>query len=297
MQTKRAGMSFITPYLYVLPCILLLGVFVYVPLVTNFYYSTLSFSAFSPEKVFVGLQNYKEMFADPIIRTALVNNIWYCVISVIFQVGLSLGIAAVLEDKVLRRVSTLLRTMYFLPVLISMTVVALLFSFVYHPKIGLINAGLKMIGLGSLTHAWTGSTDTAIFSAIAMSQWHSMGYTMMLYIVAIQGIPTDLYEAAEIDGAGRLRRFIHVTLPQVREMAFVMMVTTVTGAFMVFNDVYILTGGGPGNSSTTLAVYMYKNGFALDRMGYASTISVLMLFICMILALIQNNAFRTGKGD
>lgn len=290
-------MSFITPYLYVLPCILLLGVFVYVPLVTNFYYSTLSFSAFSPEKVFVGLQNYKEMFADPIIRTALVNNIWYCVISVIFQVGLSLGIAAVLEDKVLRRVSTLLRTMYFLPVLISMTVVALLFSFVYHPKIGLINAGLKMIGLGSLTHAWTGSTDTAIFSAIAMSQWHSMGYTMMLYIVAIQGIPSDLYEAAEIDGAGRLRRFIHVTLPQVREMAFVMMVTTVTGAFMVFNDVYILTGGGPGNSSTTLAVYMYKNGFALDRMGYASTISVLMLIICMILALIQNNAFRTGKGD
>ena len=290
-------MSFITPYLYVLPCILLLGVFVYVPLVTNFYYSTLSFSAFSPEKVFVGLQNYKEMFADPIIRTALVNNIWYCVISVIFQVGLSLGIAAVLEDKVLRRVSTLLRTMYFLPVLISMTVVALLFSFVYHPKIGLINAGLKMIGLGSLTHAWTGSTDTAIFSAIAMSQWHSMGYTMMLYIVAIQGIPTDLYEAAEIDGAGRLRRFIHVTLPQVREMAFVMMVTTVTGAFMVFNDVYILTGGGPGNSSTTLAVYMYKNGFALDKMGYASTISVLMLIICMILALIQNNAFRSGKGD
>lgn len=297
MQTKRAGMSFITPYLYVLPCILLLGVFVYIPLVANFYYSTLSFSAFSPEKTFVGLQNYKEMFADPIIRTALVNNVWYCVISVIFQVGLSLGIAAVLEDKVLRRVSTLLRTMYFLPVLISMTVVALLFSFVYHPKIGLINAGLELIGLDSLTHAWTGSTDTAIFAAIAMSQWHSMGYTMMLYIVAIQGIPTDLYEAAEIDGAGRLRRFIHVTLPQVREMAFVMMVTTVTGAFMVFNDVYILTGGGPGNSSTTLAVYMYKNGFALDKMGYASTLSVLMLIICMILALIQNSAFRSGKGD
>ena len=107
MQTKRAGMSFITPYLYVLPCILLLGVFVYIPLVANFYYSTLSFSAFSPEKTFVGLQNYKEMLADPIIRTALVNNVWYCVISVIFQVGLSLGIAAVLEDKVLRRVSTL----------------------------------------------------------------------------------------------------------------------------------------------------------------------------------------------
>ena len=192
-QTRSAGMNRATPYLYVIPCILLLGIFVYIPLVVNFFYSTQSFSAFSPTKTFVGLTNYKEMLADPVIRTAIVNNIWYCVISVIFQVGLSLCIAAVLEDKLLRHVSTMLRTMYFLPVLISMTVVALLFSFVYHPKIGLINAGLKMIGLGNLAHAWTGATDTAIFSAIAMSQWHSMGYTMMLFIVAIQGIPEDLY--------------------------------------------------------------------------------------------------------
>ena len=188
-QTRSAGMNRATPYLYVIPCILLLGIFVYIPLVANFFYSTQTFSAFSPTKTFVGLTNYKEMLADPVIRTAIVNNIWYCVISVIFQVGLSLCIAAVLEDKLLRHVSTMLRTMYFLPVLISMTVVALLFSFVYHPKIGLINAGLKMIGLGNLAHAWTGATDTAIFSAIAMSQWHSMGYTMMLFIVAIQGIP------------------------------------------------------------------------------------------------------------
>ena len=275
-QTRSAGMNRATPYLYVIPCILLLGIFVYIPLVVNFFYSTQTFSAFSPTKTFVGLTNYKEMLADPVIRTAIVNNIWYCVISVIFQVGLSLCIAAVLEDKLLRHV---------------------LFSFVYHPKIGLINAGLKMIGLGNLAHAWTGATDTAIFSAIAMSQWHSMGYTMMLFIVAIQGIPEDLYEAAEIDGAGRLRRFINVTLPQVKEMTFVMCVTTVTGAFLVFNDVYILTGGGPGNASTTLAVYMYKNGFALDKMGYASTIAVGMLIISMILALIQNRAFGSGKED
>lgn len=297
MQSKRAGMSWLTPYLYLIPVIAMLGIFVYVPVVTNLGYSLLDFSAFSPTKEFVGLQNFATLFTDPVIRTAIVNNIWYCVISVIFQCGLSLGVAAVLEDRLLRRVSTVLRTMYFLPVLISMTVVALLFSFVYHPKIGLINTGLKIIGLGHLTHAWIGSTDTAIFAAIAMSQWHSMGYTMMLYIVAIQGIPDDLYEAAEIDGAGRLRRFMHVTIPQVREMAFVTVVTTITGAFLVFNDVYILTSGGPGNASTTLAVYMYKNAFQLDKMGYASAISVFMLIICLILAAIQNGVFRTGKGD
>lgn len=297
MQTKRAGMNWFVPYLYVLPALLTLGIFVYIPVVTNFYYATLDFSAFSPTKQFVGLANFAKMLNDEVVRIAIVNNLWYCVISLIFQCGLSLCIAAVLEDKLLRRISTTFRTMYFLPVLISVTVVAFLFNYIYHSKVGLLNTGLKIIGMGDLKHAWIASTDTSIFAAIAMSQWHSMGYTMMLYIVAIQGIPGDLYEAAEIDGAGRLRKFIHVTLPQVREMAFVTCVTTVTGAFLVFNDVYVLTGGGPGYSSTTLAVYMYQNGFKLDKMGYASALSVFMLVICLILAYIQNNAFRTGKGD
>ena len=296
-QTRSAGMNRATPYLYVIPCILLLGIFVYIPLVVNFFYSTQTFSAFSPTKTFVGLTNYKEMLADPVIRTAIVNNIWYCVISVIFQVGLSLCIAAVLEDKLLRHVSTMLRTMYFLPVLISMTVVALLFSFVYHPKIGLINAGLKMIGLGNLAHAWFFTDPTwARVTVIIVDLWIGIPYTMLIVSGILMNIPEDLYEAAEIDGAGRLRRFINVTLPQVKEMTFVMCVTTVTGAFLVFNDVYILTGG-PGNASTTLAVYMYKNGFALDKMGYASTIAVGMLIISMILALIQNRAFGSGKED
>ena len=289
-------MNKMTPYVYVLPCILLLGIFVYIPLVANFYYSAFSFSALSPTKKFVGLPNYQTLFSDPVIGTALTNNIWYCLISVAIQVLLALVIAALLEDKLLSKVSTVLRTTYFLPVLISMTVVALLFSFVYQPKIGLINAALKFFGIKN-PPAWTGDPKTAIFSAIIMSQWHSTVYTTMLFIVAIQGISTDLYEAAEIDGAGRLQRFLHITVPQVREMMFVTMVTTVTGAFLVFNDVYILTQGGPGNASTTLAVYMYRNAFNLDKMGYASTIAVMMLIICLVLALIQNGAFRSGKGD
>ena len=296
MQSQRAGTRKWTPYLYVLPCILLLGVFVYIPLVANFYYSTFSFSALSPTKEFIGLQNYQTLFGDAVIGTAVVNNIWYCVISVAVQVFLALVIAALLEDKLLSKVSTVLRTTYFLPVLISMTVVALLFSFVYHPKIGLINAALKAFGVKK-PPAWTGDPQTAIFSAIIMSQWHSTGYTTMLFVVAIQGISDDLYEAAEIDGANRLQRFIYVTVPQVREMMFVTMVTTITGAFLVFNDVYILTQGGPGNASTTLAVYMYRNAFNLDKMGYASTIAVMMLIICLILALIQNKGFRSGKED
>ena len=296
MQSRRAGMNTMTPYLYVFPCVLLLGVFVYIPLVANFYYSAFSFSALSPTKTFVGLQNFKTLFSDQVIMTAIVNNIWYCLISVAIQVLLALIIAALLEDKLFSKISTVFRTAYFLPVLISMTVVALLFNFLYDSRIGLINAALKFLGMKN-PPAWTGDPKTAIFSAIIMSQWHSTGYTTMLFIVAIQGISEDLYEAAEIDGANRLQRFWHITVPQVREMMFVTMVTTVTGAFLVFNDVYILTQGGPGNASTTLAVYMYRNAFNLDKMGYASTIAIVMLIICMILAIIQNTAFRSGKGD
>ena len=124
-----------------------------------------------------------------------------------------------------------------------------------------------------------------------------MGYTMMLYIVAIQKIPGELYEAAEIDGASRIQRFTTVTLPQIKEMLFVTLVSTTSGAFLVFNDVYILTRGGPGNSSTTLSVYMYDMAFTQDRMGYASTLSILMLLICLVLALVQMKGLNTGEVD
>ena len=159
---------------------------------------------------------------------------------------------------------------------------------------GVVNTILTMLGFESIN--FLADKNWALFIICLLRVWQ-FGSAMVLFLAALKGVPEDLYEAAEIDGAGRLRRFINVTLPQVKEMTFVMCVTTVTGAFLVFNDVYILTGGGPGNASTTLAVYMYKNGFALDKMGYASTIAVGMLIISMILALIQNRAFGSGKED
>lgn len=285
----------LTPYLYVLPLVLLMGMFVYIPMLQNFYYLFFRFSAFSKEQAFIGAENLNTLFGDPVIWTALKNNIWYCVYSVLFQVFLSLVCASLLEDRLFRRVATPFRTMYFLPVLISTTVIAMLFTQIYAPK-GILNGLINLMG-GKSRVGWLGRTETAIFCTIAMSQWHSMGYTMMLFVVAIQKIPEELYEAAEIDGATRVQRFITVTLPQVREMIFVTMVTTVSGAFLVFNDVYILTKGGPGNASVTLSVYMYNMAFTQDRMGYASTIAILMLLICLFLAVLQKKGLRSGEVD
>lgn len=289
----RPGM--VVPYMYVLPLVLLMGTFVYVPMLQNFYYMFHKFSAFSPTQTYIGFENISSLIKDPVVWTALKNNLWYCIISVAFQVFLSMVCAAILEDSLMRRFATPLRTMYFLPVLISMTVVGMLFTQIYAPR-GLLNGLINLLG-GNSKAGWLGRSSTAIFCAIFMSQWHSMGYTMMLYIVAIQKIPGELYEAAEIDGASRIQRFTTVTLPQIKEMLFVTLVSTTSGAFLVFNDVYILTRGGPGNSSTTLSVYMYDMAFTQDRMGYASTLSILMLLICLVLALVQMKGLNTGEVD
>jgi len=287
----------IAPFIFLLPSIIFLLIFVFIPLIQNFYNSFFSFSVFSPEKINVGLENFKTLLSDKTISVALGNNIKYAVISVIFQVGFGLVLSAILEDAIFRRISPFFRITFFMPVMISISVIALLFGFIYNPQMGLLNSFLELVGLDNLAKAWLGNSNTAIYAVIAMSQWQSIGYVMMLFVVSIQKIPKELYEAAEIDGAGKIRRFFSITVPQVREALFVNTLITITGSMLVFNEPYILTNGGPGNSSMTLSVYMYQMGFFKDRMGYASTIAITIFLLTAIFALIQIRISRTGKED
>lgn len=286
------------PLVFLLPSLIFLVIFVFIPLAQNFYNSFFDFSVFSPAKEFVGWENYMNLLGDKTVRVALANNARYAVISVIFQVGLALVLAAILEDRVVRRIAPFVRVTYFMPVMISISVIALLFSFVYNPQMGLLNSFLELVGLAEFAKPWLGNPNTAIYAVIAMSQWQSVGYIMMLFIVAIQKIPKDLYEAAEIDGAGKIRRFFSITVPQVKESIFVLSLITITGSMLVFNEPYILTkGGGPGVSSITMAVHMYQMGFLKDRMGYASTLAALIFLITAVLAIIQIRLSRTGKDE
>lgn len=288
----------IMPLVFVLPSLIFLVIFVFIPLVQNFYNSFFNFSVFSQSKEFVGWDNYGILLGDKTVRVAILNNVKYAIISVIFQVVLALILAAILEDRVVRKIAPFIRVTYFMPVMISISVIALLFSFIYNPQIGLLNSFLELIGLENLQKPWLGNPKTAIYAVIAMSQWQSIGYIMMLFIVAIQKIPKDLYEAAEIDGAGKIRRFISITVPQVRETIFVNTLITITGSMLVFSEPYILTkGGGPGISSITMAVHMYQMGFFKDKMGYASTLAVLIFLITAILAIIQIKLSKTGKDE
>ncbi|WP_121661889.1 carbohydrate ABC transporter permease [Metabacillus litoralis] len=294
MKIKRVK---ITPILFMLPTVLFLGLFIYIPLIQNFYNSFFEFSVFSQTKEFVGLSKFKQLFADGVALTALNNNVKYAIISVILQVFFALVLAAILEDKFFRRFAQVFRVIYFMPVMISISVIALLFGFVYNPQIGLLNSFLELIGLEQFAKPWLGNSTTAIYSVIAMSQWQSIGLITMLFIVSIQKIPKDLYEAAEIDGAGKIRRFFSVTVPQVKEATFVNLLVTVTGSILVFNEPYILTNGGPGNSSMTLAIHMYQTGFVKDDMGYASTLASLIFLLSAVFALIQIKVSKTGKEE
>ncbi|AST91116.1 ABC transporter permease [Sutcliffiella cohnii] len=283
--------------LFLLPSVVILATFVFIPLIQNFYYSLYDFSVFSQTKTWVGLDNFKVLLSDKVVQTALANNFKYAIISVFFQVAIALVLAYILEDKIFRRVAPFFRVVYFMPVMISISVIALLFGFIYNPQMGLLNSFLDLIGLGEYGKPWLGNSTSAIYAVIAMSQWQSIGFIMVIFIVAIQKIPKELYEAAEMDGAGKVRRFFSVTVPQVREAIFVNTLITITGSMLVFNEPYILTNGGPGFSSITMAVHMYQEGFVKDNMGYASTLAIVIFILTAILALIQIRLSGTGKDE
>jgi raffinose/stachyose/melibiose transport system permease protein len=282
---------------WVLPAVVLLLVFVYYPVVENVRLSFFSWDAFSPDPEFVGLENYRTAADDPVFWRALVNNTAYAVVSLAFQVGGSLVLAAVLEEFVGRRLRGVLRTIYFVPAAMSITVVGILFSFLYNPQFGLVNRALAAVGLDGLQAAWLGQESTAIWSVIAMSQWQSIGYSAVLFVVAMQRIPREYYEAARIDGAGRIRSFTTITVPMVREMTTLLVILTMSGAFLVFNEVMVMTAGGPNNSSQVLGTWLYRQAFFQDDMGYAATVATVIFVVTFAIAAVQITVTRRRRFD
>ena len=281
-------------WLFVLPALVLVTVFVYYPVVENFRLSLFDWNAFSTHERFVGLDNYATLADDPIFWHALGNNIAYAIVSVVFQVGFGLILAAILEEWVVPRFRGFLRTVFFIPVTISLTVTGLLFQFLYHPTFGLLNQLLNALGHPELAHSWLGESATAIWAIIAMSQWQSVGYVMVLFIVAMQKIPRDLYEAAYMDGATKVQAFFKVTIPLLNEMTTLLLILTVSGAFLVFNEVKVMTDGGPVNSSQVLATWLYRSAFQNDQMGYAAAIATVIFGLTVIAGIAQLQRAR-GK--
>lgn len=281
--------------LYILPAILLILSFVFLPIVLNLYYSLFRWSTFQVGRVFVGFEYYFRLFKDPVFYIALKNNSLYAIISLIFQVGGGLIIAAILEDKVIRKFQPIFRTIFFIPSVISIAVVGLLWQLLYNPDIGLVNGLLNAIGQNEWARAWLGDSKTAIYAVVAVSQWQYTGYMAMLFLIAMQKIPNEYYEAGMIDGANRIQTFFNITIPQIKEMILVGTMITVIGAFKVFDEVYVMTFGGPGRSTEVLGTMLYRSAFRNDEMGLASTIGTVIFVITLSLSLLQMKLAKSGQ--
>ena len=291
MRTKKT-----TPYLYMLPGCAMVLVFVYIPVIANCVYSFFRLSSYSAGMKFVGLDNYIRFFHHESLGIMLRNNLLYCVISLIVQVGFGTVIALLLESKLASsRFRNAFRNIYYIPALISLTAVGLMFTFIYEPNLGLLNSAFKALGLTSMTQSWLGDSKIAIYCIIAMSQWQYTGYITLLMVVAFQNVSPDYIEAASIDGAGPVRRAISVVLPLAKEQLLVCSIITVIGAFKLFTEVYSTTAGGPGNSTQVLGLFLYQNAFLHDDLGMAAVTGVFIFVITMVLSVIQLKVTKSGE--
>ena len=236
------------------------------------------------ENRWLGLENYQYMFHDHLFIQALGNTLKLMAVVPVVTLAVSLILAGTLDQTRIRE-KGVYRTIYFFPSIISMTVIAIVWSFVFHPNMGLLNNILEKLSLGSLTHAWLGEQKTALWCVAVTLVWQAAGYYMIMYIAAMGGIPGELYEAATLDGAGPIRRFISVTLPLLKDIVGITYILSLSGTInLSFVLVTIMTGGGPNGTSSVLLQYMYEQGFRNGNFGYAMAITVFTLSISILLS-------------
>lgn len=286
--------------IFLLPAVLMVALLIFLPVILNVYYSFFKWTAYSKSMQFVGLKYYAKMFSDSRMWHAVLNNVKYAVVSLVFQVGLSLIIAHLLNTFANRRFAAATRVIIFIPAVVSLTAIGLLWVIAYSPSIGFVNPILEKIGLGFITNDWLGNSKTAMWAVIMVSQWQYVGEMVMLYTVGLQSVPRDLYEAAAIDGANGFQTFFKITLPMIKSTILMNTTITIIGAFMVFDEVYVMTSGGPGNATEVLATLMYETGFRKDNMGYASAMGVLLFVITFVFSFIELRLYNvkdTMKGE
>ena len=269
-------------YLFLLPNLLLFALFTVYPVFASFFYSLNKWTLHSPMQ-FLGLANYRALIDDPIFLKVLGNTLYYTAGIIPFQTALGLLIALGLNQRI--RFMTGYRALYFVPVVTSMVAVSIVWQWMYQPQYGVINSLLRIVGIEGPN--WLFSKGWAMPSVIAMSIWKNVGYSVVLYLAALQSVPESFYESAMIDGANSWDKFWHITLPIISPTTFFIIVLSVIGSFQAFDQIYVLTQGGPARATSVIVHYLYENGFQWFNMGYAAAIAYVLFALLFILTIIQ----------
>jgi multiple sugar transport system permease protein len=277
--------------LFIAPAVIGLLAFYFWPLVRGIWLSFTSWDLLSPER-FIGLDNYRRMFADPVFWNAIWVTLEYVVLNIGIQTIVALVIALLMQRLTQ---STLVRGLILAPYLVSNVVAALVFFWILDFQLGIGNQILEWIGLDRIGFFTT--EEWAIPTIALVNVWRHMGYTALLIFAGLQAIPHNLYEVAKVDGASELRQFTGITLPLLRPILGLVLIISVIGSFQVFDTVSVTTNGGPVNASRVLQMYIYENAFAQFNFGYASALSVAMLAILVVVTFFQYRITRAGQTD
>lgn len=290
MKTKGHIGSRRGGYLFLILPLLIYGVFFILPNVSSLVYSLFSWNGISEERTFVGLANFKKMFADRIFRTALINTVKYTVTLVLFQTLIGFLLALLVQKT--NRINSAFRTIYFLPAIIAASTVGLIWGFIYDPNIGALNELLRILGLNSWRHAWLSDEKIVIYAIAAVHIWVGIGQSVVLFVAGLQNIPQDVLESAALDGATSWKQLVHIIIPMLRPTTLIVLVLTTIGGFKSFDFVYVMTGGGATHSSEVLSTLLYKEAYAYSDFGYSAAISVALLVVVAAITLIQMYGLR-----
>jgi raffinose/stachyose/melibiose transport system permease protein len=290
-------------WFYLIPGFVLFTIIILIPLVWNIYLSFTSWRGILPP-VFIGLENWTDLLQDAKFWTSFLNSVWMIVAMVILPTLLGLVLAAMLFDLIGKkfggRLASFLRATYYLPQILPIAVAAIVIGWILRPENGALNIVLKAVGLGGQQHNWLGSPDTALISIMFVMVWVQLGYPVVIFMAALQRVDPELYEAAELDGAGWFQRFRAITVNIIRPEIFVVALTCTIAALKVFGPIYILTRGGPGTSTIVPSYYSYSEFFQNQQVGYGATIATALTLVIIVLVIIfikaQNAVERSERG-
>jgi raffinose/stachyose/melibiose transport system permease protein len=288
----RLGIALVSPLMIVVV------VFIIFPLGSAIYYSLVDFDGVNPSPPFVGIDNYQEMFTDPAVWHALRNNVFWIVVGSLAPLAFGLILALLLWN--VRRGSRLYRTVFFMPAVLPTIAIAIIWSWIYDPIQGWLNAGLDKVGLDAFELGWLGNPRTALLAVLVAAIWATTGFVMVILLSALNSVDLDLVDAARLDRANALQRLWHVILPQIMPVFLMVSTVLLVGGFGVFDLVFVMTGGGPDNASEVLGTYSFSNAFQLNRISYGTTLALLITALsipCAVLLSRMQRRWSVHGGD
>lgn len=289
-QRKARLRRFGVQSLFLLPALVIFTAFVIYPLVGSLYYSLTDWDGLSPDLNFVGLANFQQILSDPTVLIDVRNTLVFAGGVMILQNGMALLLALIL-DGFLRRL-TFLRVLFLIPGLFSALAIGYTWSYIYSPVFGFLNTFLESIGLTNWQQDWLGNAHLTLPSLIVTNSWEFLGFSMVIFLAGLQAVPVELYEAASIDGTSRWQRFRRITFPLIAPSVTINVVLTLIGSLKTFDLIFIMTNGGPGNASESLALRIYTEAFTNNHFGYATAVGIVMSLFILILSLLNLRFLR-----